>query len=139
MDGRRATERPPAASWLPGWALGLIALALIVTSVGVLALFGDRGLDDRNGLHITERVALRSGEIKLTVRNDRPNPVAIAQVSVNRAYVAFSAASKAVGSFGSTEIDIAYPWIEGQAYEIFLLTSTGGTVEHTISSAETLE
>ena len=44
------------------------------------------------------------------------------------------------GRLGSTTIAIPYDWIEGEAYEIFLLTSTGGTVDHAIDvAAETPE
>jgi zinc transporter ZupT len=84
---------------------------------------------------VVDRTVLRPGEIELTVRNDGPDPVDIAQVSVNDAYVDFSAASKEVGRLGSTEIDVPYPWIEGEGYEIFLLTSTGATIAHTIDVA----
>ena len=35
---------------------------------------------------------------------------------------------------------IQYPWIEGEAYEVVLLTSTGGTVDESIEvAAETPE
>ncbi len=78
---------------------------------------------------------LRPGEIELTVRNDGPDPAEIAQVSVNDAYVDFEATTEEVGRLGTTTIAIPYDWIEGEAYEVFLLTSTGGTVEHAIDVA----
>ena len=89
---------------------------------------------------MVERTVLRPGEIELTVRNDGPDQVDIAQVSVNDAYVDFEATRREVGRLGSTTIAIPYDWIEGEAYEIFMLTSTGGTVDHAIDvAAETPE
>ncbi len=35
-------------------------------------------------------------------------------------------AAREIGRLGSTTLRISYPWIEGEAYEIFVLTSTGG-------------
>jgi zinc transporter, ZIP family len=138
MEARGATERLPA-SRLPAWALGLIPLALIGAAVAAFALLGGPGLGERNGPPIedlaVERTVLHPGQIELVVRNDGPDPVDIAQVSVNDAFVDFSATSKEVGRLGSTTVDIPYGWVEGEGYQISLLTSTGGTFEHTIDVA----
>ena len=82
---------------------------------------------------------LHPGEIELTVRNDGPDPVEIAQVAVNDGYVSFTATdARSAGS--ARDARLAYPWIEGEAYSIVLLTSTGGTIEHEIPvAAETPE
>ena len=40
-----------------------------------------------------------------------------------------------VGRLGSSTLTIPYPWVEGEAYEIFLLTATGATVTATIDAA----
>jgi zinc transporter, ZIP family len=119
---------------LPAWALGLIPLALIVAALGGFALLGGPGLGERSGPPLeevsVERTALHPGEIELTLRNDGPDPVEVAQVAVNDAYAPFSAASgREIGRLGSTTLDIAYPWVEGEAYEIFVLTASGGTIE----------
>ncbi len=139
MEARGATERLPATSRLPAWALGLLPLALIAAAVGAFALLGGPGLGERNGIPVEDlvidRTELRPGEITLTVRNDGPDPVDIAQVSVNDAFVDFEADSKEVGRLGSTEVRIPYDWIEGEAYEVFLLTGTGGVISHTIDAA----
>ena len=124
---------------LPPWALGLLPLLLIAAVVGAFAALGAPGLGDRNGVPVeelvVERTELVAGEIRLTLRNDGPDPVDIAQVSVNDAFVDFSTSASTVDRLGSTTLAIPYDWIEGQAYEIFVLTSTGGTITHAIDAA----
>jgi len=140
MEARATTERPPFAARAPAWALGLIPLSLIAGAAVLLALLGVPGLGDRTGPPVEElaieRTVLRPGEIDLTVRNDGPDTVDVAQVIVNDAFVPFTASDgQRVGRLGSTTLDINYPWVEGEAYEISLLTSTGGTIEHSIPVA----
>jgi zinc transporter, ZIP family len=144
MEANARAERQLGGS-LPAWALGLIPLALIAAAIGGFALLGGPGLGDRTGPPVeevaVERTALRPGEIELTLRNDGPDPVRIAQVAVNDAYAPFAAdGGLEISRLGSTTVTIEYPWIEGEAYEIFVLTSTGGTVEASIPvAAETPE
>lgn len=142
MEGR--AEGAQIWAGLPAWALGLIPLGLIAAAVAAFALLGAPGLGDRNGPPVedltVERTILHPGEIQLTVRNDGPDAVRIAQVSVNDAYVNFSSDSTEVGHLAATKLTIPYEWVEGEGYEIFMLTSTGGTIEHTIPvAAETPE
>ncbi len=132
MEAAARAERAPGGR-LPAWALGLIPLALIGAALGAFALLGGPGLGERTGPPVeelaVERTVLRPGEIELTLRNDGPDAVEVAQVAVNDAYAPFSAGDGLeVGRLGSTTLEIAYPWIEGEAYEIFVLTSSGGTV-----------
>jgi zinc transporter ZupT len=108
--------------------------------------FGRRapGLGERTGPPVeevaVERTVLRPGQIELTVRNDGPDAVRIEEVSIADAYVSFETDDPELGRLDSSTLDIAYPWIEGEAYEIFLLTSTGGTITHEIPvAAETPE
>jgi zinc transporter ZupT len=118
---------------LPAWALGLIPLALIALAIGAFALLGGPGLGERTGPPLeevsVERTVLRPGTIELTLRNDGADPVEVAQVAVNDAYAPFAAsAGREIGRLGSTTLDISYPWIEGEAYEVSVLTSSGGTI-----------
>jgi ZIP family zinc transporter len=144
MEAGARAERGFGAG-LPAWALGLIPLALIVVAIGGFALLGGPGLGDRTGPPVeevaVERTVLRPGEIELTLRNDGPDPVEVAQVAVNDAYAPFVAeGGREIGRLGSTTLRVEYPWIEGEAYEIFVLTSAGGTVEASIPvAAETPE
>jgi zinc transporter, ZIP family len=130
-----ATAHTPdrAPGGLPAWALGLVPLALIGAALGAFALLGGPGLGERTGPPVeelaVERTVLRPGTIELTLRNDGPDAVEIAQVAVDDAYAPFAASNGLeVGRLDSTTLEIAYPWIEGEAYEIFVLTSSGGTV-----------
>jgi zinc transporter ZupT len=138
MEAGAAARGPEGR--LPAWALGLIPLALIVVAIGGFALLGGPGLGERSGPPIeevaVERTVLHPGEIELTLRNDGPDPVEVAQVAVNDAYAPFSAeGGREIGRLGSTTLDVTYPWVEGEAYEIFVLTASGGTIEAEIPVA----
>jgi zinc transporter ZupT len=138
MEAGARAERPPAR--LPAWALGVIPLALIAVAIGTFALLGGPGLGERTGPPVEEvsieRTVLHPGEIELTLRNDGPDPVEVAQVAINDAYAPFAASDgREIGRLGSTTLRIEYPWIEGEAYEIFILTSSGGTIDASIPVA----
>jgi zinc transporter, ZIP family len=139
MEAAARAERAGGGG-LPAWALGLLPLALIAVAIGGFALLGGPGLGERTGPPVeevaVERTLLRPGEIELTLRNDGPDPVEVAQVAVNDAYAPFAASGgREIGRLGSTTLTISYPWIEGEAYEIFILTSSGGTIDAAIPVA----
>jgi zinc transporter, ZIP family len=139
MEAAARVEGTPGGR-LPAWLLGLLPLALIAAAIGAFALLGGPGLGERSGPPVeevaVERTALRPGEIQLTLRNDGPDPVEVAQVAVNDAYAPFSASDgQEIGRLGSTTLRISYPWIEGEAYEISVLTASGGTVDAEIPVA----
>lgn len=144
MEAGAPARRAPGGG-LPTWALGAIPLALIAAAIGAFALLGGPGLGERTGPPVeevaVERTALHPGEIELTLRNDGPDPVEVAQVAVNDAYAPFVAsAGNEIGRLGSTTLTVSYPWVEGESYEIFVLTSSGGTVPVSIPvAAETPE
>jgi ZIP family zinc transporter len=133
-----AAEATAVRRSAPAWVLGLLPVALLGIAVALLALLGGPGLGERNGVPVEEiaieRTELRPGLIELTIRNDGPDPVEIAQVTVNDAFIPFDGAGE-TARLGSRALTIGYPWIEGEAYEIVLLTSTGGTVETAIGAA----
>jgi ZIP family zinc transporter len=128
----RATRRRPA------WLAGLIPVAVLALAIGVFVALDAPGLD-RIGVPeeelAVERTVMNPGEIELHVRNDGADPVEVKQVIVNDGYVAFTQSEEKIGRLGGAEIDVQYPWIEGQAYEVALLTATGATIEHTIDAA----
>jgi ZIP family zinc transporter len=142
MEGRsEATRRPPAtaARTLPTWLLGLFPLALLAAGIAALSVAGGPGLGERRGPPVeslaVERTVLQPGRIELTVRNDGPDPVEIAQVAINDAFVNFTASAREVGRLQAERLTIPYDWIEGEAYEVALLTSTGATIDHSIDVA----
>ncbi|MFI5026503.1 MAG: ZIP family metal transporter, partial [Solirubrobacterales bacterium] len=137
MEAAGATER--TSGGVPTWLLGVIPLALIVIAIGLFAALGAPGLGERPGPPVeelaVERTELHPGEIQLTIRNDGPDAVDVAQVTVNDAFVPFEAHSTEVGRLGATTLTIPYPWVEGEGYGVGIFTSTGGTLEHEIPVA----
>ena len=99
MEGRAATVSELRS--LPSWLLGLIPLLLIMGAIGAFALLDGPGLGDRRGPPAeelaVERTRLTPGVIELTVRNDGPDEVSIAQAVVNDAFVQFSGADQPIG------------------------------------------
>lgn len=129
----------PRSRALPGWALGLAPLGVVAVVVALLAWVGAPGLGQRLGPPAeelaVERAALEPGTITLTVRNEGPDAVRLAQVFVNDRFVDFEVDRRDVERLGAQRVEIPYPWIEGEAYEIGLLTSSGGVVAHEIPVA----
>jgi len=123
----------------PLWVLGLVPLALIAAALAAFALLGGPGLGERRGVPVeeisVERTKLEPGVIELTVRNDGPDAVRIAQAVVNDAFAQFSGAEGEIGRLQTAVLRIEQPWIEGEAYEVALLTATGGTITHEIPVA----
>jgi len=139
MEGRAATDRDLRSDGLPAWLLGLVPLLLIVAAVGVFAALDGPGLGERRGPPAeelaVEKTVLEPGTIELTVRNDGPDAVAIAQAQVNDAFVQFSGADEPIGRLETATVRLRQPWVEGEAYEVALLTSSGGTIAHEIPVA----
>ena len=123
---------------MPAWLVGLLPLLLLGSAIGLFVGLGAPGLE-RNGIPVeqvsVERTVLRPGEIELVVRNDGPDAVAIRQVMVNDAFVAFEQSTREIERLRGDTISIRYPWIEGEAYGVKLMTATGGTVDHAIDVA----
>jgi ZIP family zinc transporter len=139
MEGRAATVEALRSSRVPAWLLGLIPLVLIMAALGAFALLDGPGLGERRGPPVealaVERTTLTPGVIELTIRNDGPDEVRIAQAVVNDAFAQFSGADGPIGRLETATARIEQPWIEGEAYEVSLITSTGGTVAHEIPVA----
>ncbi len=123
---------------MPAWLAGVLPLAILGVAIGLFVALGAPGLE-RNGIPLeeiaVERSELTPGEIELIVRNDGPDPVAISQVLVNDAFVDFEQTTAELGRLATDTITVDYPWIEGEAYEVALVTATGGTVPHSIEVA----
>lgn len=86
---------------------------------------------------VIERVQLDPGVIRVTVRADGSGPLRIAQIQVDGAYRSFAQTPAGeLGRLASARFDIPYPWIEGEAHHLTLLTSTGAAITHTIEVAQ---
>jgi zinc transporter, ZIP family len=127
----RPTRRPP-------WLAGVAPLAILAVAIGLFVLLDAPGLD-RIGVPqeelSVERTVLKPNEIELHVRNEGADPVRVKQVVVNDGFAAFTQTDDEIGRLAASEIDVDYPWIEGQDYEVLLLTETGATIDHEITAA----
>ena len=127
----RGARRPP-------WLAGLAPLAVLAVAIGLFVALDAPGLN-RIGVPqeklTVERTVLKPGEIQLHVRNDGPDTVRVRQVIVNDAFAPFTQSHESIGRLRGAEIDVQYPWIEGQDYEVRLVTDTGVTIDHTITAA----
>ena len=71
------------------------------------------------------------------MRADGSAPVAIAQVQVDGAWRAFTLTPDApIGRLGAARLDIPYPWVEGEAHHVALLTGTGAAFDYAIEVAQ---
>lgn len=75
-------------------------------------------------------------EILVSVVNNGPSETTIAQVIVDEAYWPFSVAPKnTLKHLESATVRVEYPWVDGEAHEVKLVTSTGLTFAKEISVA----
>jgi zinc transporter, ZIP family len=139
MEAHAQPSAGSDARAVPAWVLALLPLVLVLAAVSAFALLGAPGLGERRGPPAeelaVERTRLEPGVIELTVRNDGPDPVQIAQVTVNDAFAAFTGGEEPIGRLAAATLHIRQPWIEGEAYEVQLVTSAGGTIAHEIPVA----
>jgi ZIP family zinc transporter len=83
-----------------------------------------------------QRVVLEPGVIRAIVLNDGPDEVTIAQVQVDEAFWSFAAdRGQVLGHLDRTTLEIPYPWVEGEAHLVKVLTSTGATFEYEVGVA----
>ena len=139
MEASTFDRKQPGAARVPSWLLGVLPLALIAAAIAAFALLDAPGVTERLGPPaeelVVERTVLEPGTIRLTVRNEGPDAVRLAQVFVNDAYTDFDVDDRDVGRLGTQTVSVQYPWVEGEAYEVGLLSSTGGVVAHEIPVA----
>lgn len=130
---------PPVSSsrlWIAALAplllLGLLVALIVRTAPGESLASDDAPPIERLSI---SRAQLHPDGILLHVLNDGPDPVTIAQVTVDEAYWAFEAEDKVLGHLEGTTLRIPYPWVGGEAHLVKILTSTGTTFEHEIAVA----
>ena len=125
----------------PRWLLGLGPLVLIAVLLGLFSLLNGPGLS-RLGEGVppkedvaVEDIRLTPGQIVLTVRNQGPDPVSIAQVNVSDYYAAFTQTDDVLDPMEASTITVSYQWIDGDPYDIALVTSVGGKISASIDAA----
>lgn len=109
----------------------LLFLLPILLLIGIIALFlytSGAGLNVEPAAPIEtlqfERTVLRPGEIELHIQNTSPQEIAIAQIIINDAFWLFTITpASTIPRLGSAVITLPYPWVEGDAYAIELLSA----------------
>jgi zinc transporter, ZIP family len=110
----------------------VVVLVLAIAFVGgFVAMRGIAGTSSGGAEVKVDHATLLPGEIVLTLESHSAEVVTIAQTIVNDAYVNF-----VTGAPGAADVTIDYPWIEGESYEIELLTSTGASIDYELEDAE---
>jgi ZIP family zinc transporter len=123
------------------WIAALFPLVLLAGLVALIVTTAPGDALRPSGAPPVERLSidrarLEPAGIVLSVLNDGPDPVTIAQVTVDDAYWAFTAENRhTLKHLERTTIRIPYPWVEGEAHLVKLLTSTGTAFEHEIAVA----
>lgn len=125
---------------VPRWLLGIGPLVLIAALIGLFTLLNAPGVTGGENRipeeeMVVETIQLHPGQIVLTVRNEGADPVAIAQVNVSDYYAQFTQTRDEIAPLESDTITITYHWVEGDPYELTLVTSTGGTIGAEIVAA----
>lgn len=138
-DSTGTAEAAPAPSSAGTWLRAAGIVAIIGAVLAGLALLAGQSLPERTGPPVetvsVERTVLEPGQITLTLRNTGPDPVTVAQVFVNDAYVDVGGAEQPIRRLGAATITLSYPWVAGQPYLVSMLTSTGLVIEHEIPVA----
>ena len=136
MSADAQSRRPP----LIRAALVFVPLVLILLSfVGIALLDPLRSFN--NGAPAVEaltveRTILDETGIQLLVRGGGSEPMVIAQVAVDDAFWQFRQDPIGPIARGNTAwIKIPYPWVQGEAHLVNLLTNTGTGFEHEIAVA----
>ncbi|MBA2303578.1 MAG: metal transporter [Acidobacteria bacterium] len=125
---------PPAAPSISRarlWTAILLPLVLLAGVVSLIVRFSpaerlrDPAAPPAENLAI-RRVLLQPDGFVVTVLNESPEAVRIAQVTVDDAYWQFTAdPGPEVRPLRSTTLSIPYPWVAGEAHVIQLMSSTG--------------
>ena len=122
------------------WLLALPPLALLAGLLGLIVWSGPADAIRGEGVPVAQltfqRVELRPDGIVVSVLNDGPDPVTIAQVQVDEAFWSFTSDSgRVLNHLGRATLTIPYPWVEGDAHVVRIVTSTGVTFDHEVAVA----
>ena len=129
-----------AQSKLKLWISALLPVFLLLVLLLIFLKFGPLGVFKSTVVPIEkafiQRVIFSPEHIALEVFNDGPEPITIAQVLVNEAYWQFEMTpSNILEPLQRGRININYPWLEGDAEAITLISRNGVTFEKEIEAA----
>ena len=111
---------------LPLLGLGVLLASIFIYGVGV----GRSDAPPVEDLTVGRVTLPTENELVVHVQNGGPNPVTLKQVVVNDALWDFRVQPDGtIPRLGSAEVIIPYTWVEGEAYEIVLISETGTTFD----------
>lgn len=136
-------DRAETSSWKRGfspatWLVAALPIALLAALLAWILASGPA--DSLRGTNLPpverlvfDRVTLSPRGIDVSVLNDGPDEVTIAQVVVDDAFWAFTAdGGTTLRHLGKTSLHVPYPWVHGETHVLRIVTSTGVTFDHTI-------
>jgi zinc transporter ZupT len=135
----RASRAPNGATVL--WVFALVPIVLLAALLAAIVGLGPTRLIQGNDAPPVERLAitrvdLTPGEMRLSLVNDGPDSVTVAQVAVDDAFWAFHMEpSNALSHLQRATLTIPYPWVHGETHHVKLLTASGVTFDHEIGVA----
>lgn len=125
---------------ISGWLYALLPLVLLGTLLWAFVALDPLstlvgGAPPFEELSI-QRVELRPEGVIAHLINGGPQPVTVAQVLVDDAYWSFQMEpSQTIPRLGTATITVPYPWVEGEAHELRIITTTGATFDKEIEVA----
>lgn len=133
MAPTNLSNEAPLGAKIPTWVLALLPLIALVLVLGIFFSSNPTATFTNDAPPIedlqTQRVRLDDQGIHLNLINNGPDSITIAQVLVDDAYWNFEVES---GDLVLDRLEVGsllvpYPWVEGEAHEIVIITNTGAT------------
>lgn len=130
---------------LPSWLVGILPVVLLIVLVLLFLNTDPLSVFTSDAPPVEEltlqRLILDDEGFELHIINSGPDPVTIAQVLVDEAYWHFDIEDTELERLESGVLRVPYPWVEGEAHEIVVITNTGATfpfeVEVAVATPET--
>ncbi|MBD1371737.1 metal transporter [Hazenella sp. IB182357] len=121
------------------WFYGILPILLL--AVAIFGMF--QGIDKvltRSDIPLEEltfdRVWAEEGKIHATVTNTGADPLTIAQLTLNDAIWEFETTKEQLNRFDSAEITVPIHWVEGEPYDVTIITGTGTVFSGEIAAAQ---
>lgn len=125
---------------LKRWGSALLPVVLLALLLVVFLRIGPLGVFRAQSPPVEElfiqKVVFAPEKMAVEVINDGAEPVTVAQVLVNNAYWQFRMEpGQTLPPLQKARIDISYPWVEGEAERVALVTKNGVTFEKVVEVA----